>query len=197
MRWNVDWQLLGQERRKLYPLNDALIKCHECTGQVSDHARTCPHCSAPISSMRIQQEPLNEQEKLVCRLREEEKLTWRVIAGRLGVSVARVRQIHRAAEKKLKDFAENGQDALSLLPMRARRVVVDLGIGSRARARAAMETGHLSCIGGGSAIFWDGVMLRQLSRKTWAVLYEWAGRPELPPFQGMRPLEIRVPADWH
>ena len=26
----------------------ALVKCHECSGQVSDHARTCPHCGAPV-----------------------------------------------------------------------------------------------------------------------------------------------------
>ena len=26
----------------------ALIPCHECSGQVSDHARTCPHCGAPV-----------------------------------------------------------------------------------------------------------------------------------------------------
>jgi hypothetical protein len=26
----------------------ALIKCHECSGQVSDHARTCPKCGAPV-----------------------------------------------------------------------------------------------------------------------------------------------------
>ena len=25
-----------------------LIQCHECSGQVSDHARTCPHCGAPV-----------------------------------------------------------------------------------------------------------------------------------------------------
>jgi predicted nucleic acid-binding Zn ribbon protein len=25
-----------------------LIPCHECSGQVSDHARTCPHCGAPV-----------------------------------------------------------------------------------------------------------------------------------------------------
>ena len=31
-----------------YKLNMALIKCHECRGQVSDHARTCPHCGAPV-----------------------------------------------------------------------------------------------------------------------------------------------------
>lgn len=25
-----------------------LIQCHECSAQVSDHARTCPHCGAPV-----------------------------------------------------------------------------------------------------------------------------------------------------
>lgn len=26
----------------------ALIKCHECNGRISDHARTCPKCGAPV-----------------------------------------------------------------------------------------------------------------------------------------------------
>jgi ribosomal protein L40E len=26
----------------------ALIECHECGAQVSDHARTCPKCGAPV-----------------------------------------------------------------------------------------------------------------------------------------------------
>ena len=26
----------------------ALIKCHECDGQISDHARICPQCGAPV-----------------------------------------------------------------------------------------------------------------------------------------------------
>jgi predicted nucleic acid-binding Zn ribbon protein len=26
----------------------ALIKCHECGEAVSDHARTCPKCGAPV-----------------------------------------------------------------------------------------------------------------------------------------------------
>jgi len=29
----------------------ALIQCHECSGQVSDHARTCPHCGVPVSAV--------------------------------------------------------------------------------------------------------------------------------------------------
>lgn len=26
----------------------ALIECHECHGQVSNHAQTCPKCGAPV-----------------------------------------------------------------------------------------------------------------------------------------------------
>ena len=26
----------------------ALIQCHECRGKVSNYARTCPHCGAPV-----------------------------------------------------------------------------------------------------------------------------------------------------
>jgi predicted nucleic acid-binding Zn ribbon protein len=26
----------------------ALIQCHECSAQISDHARTCPKCGAPV-----------------------------------------------------------------------------------------------------------------------------------------------------
>jgi transcriptional regulator with XRE-family HTH domain len=131
-------------------------------------------------SMKLRDKLLNEREELVVRLREEEKLTLQEIGERLGVSRERVRQIHINARIKLKDFAENGEAALSLLPMRARRVVEELKIGSHARARAAMESGRLACSWGGHAIFWDGAMLRQLSRKTWAALYEWAGSPVMP-----------------
>ena len=131
--------------------------------------------------MKIRHDLLNEQEKLVVRLRDEETLALREIGERLGVSREWVRQIHINARIKLKDFAENGEDALSLLPMRARRVVVDLKIGSRALAREAMESGRLSWRAGIGGIFWEGYMLRQLSRKTWAALYEWAGRPAMPP----------------
>jgi len=38
----------------------ALIKCHECSGQVSDHARTCPHCGAPVIVALTVQEILDE-----------------------------------------------------------------------------------------------------------------------------------------
>jgi DNA-binding CsgD family transcriptional regulator len=151
--------------------------------------------NATDKRLKLRDKMLNEREQLVVRLREEEKLTCREIGVRLGVSGSMVSNIHLTARAKLKDFAENGEDALSLLPMRVRRAVVDCGLGSRAQARAAMESGRLSCSWRGSAIFWNGDMLPQLSSKTWAVLYEWAGKPAMPPMQ-YPPLKIR-PLDGH
>ena len=130
--------------------------------------------------MNLRKHPLNEQEQLVVRLRDGEKLTTEAIAARLGVTITRVGQIYRTASAKIKDFAENGDDALSLLPARVRRVVEECGICSRALARFAIATGRLTWNEGIGGMFWDGVMIRMVSRKTWAVLYEWAGRPPLP-----------------
>ena len=28
----------------------ALVQCHECYARVSDHARTCPKCGAPVTA---------------------------------------------------------------------------------------------------------------------------------------------------
>ena len=39
----------------------ALIECHECSGQISDHARTCSHCGAPAVVALTVQEILDEQ----------------------------------------------------------------------------------------------------------------------------------------
>jgi hypothetical protein len=36
------------------------IQCHEFSGQVSDHARTCPHCCAPVIVALTVQEILDE-----------------------------------------------------------------------------------------------------------------------------------------
>ena len=131
--------------------------------------------------MSLRDKPLNEHEEIVVRLREEQKLTCREIGRQLEVSTSRVGQIYAEAKTKLNDFAENGEDALSQLPMRVRRVVMDCEIGSRALARAAIESGRLSWNEGIGSIHWDGAMLPLVSRKTWAVLYEWAGLPLPPP----------------
>ena len=140
-------------------------------------------------SVKLRDKLLNEREELIIRLHEEEKLSHQEISVRLGLSVTGANYVYHEAQKKLRDFAENGEDALSLLPARARRVALTLKLDSRARARAAMEAGQLSWISGIGGIIWEGVMLRQASKKTWSALYEWAGRPALPPFRRSRRLK--------
>ena len=117
---------------------------------------------------------------MVFRLCEVGKLTRREIARQLEVSSTRVGQIYAAARTKLQDFAEHGEDALTLLPVRARKVVVDCGIPSRSQARSAIESGRLTWTEGIGGIFWEGTMLPKVSRKSWAALHAWAGHPPRP-----------------
>ena len=117
---------------------------------------------------------------MVFRLCEAGKLTRRQIARQLEVSSSRVGQIYAGARTKLQDFAEHGEDALTLLPARARQVVVDCGIPSRSQARSAIESGRLTWTEGIGGIFWEGTMLPKVSRKSWAALHAWAGHPPLP-----------------
>ncbi len=111
---------------------------------------------------------------------EAGKLTRREIARQLEVSTNRVGQIYAAAIRKQKDFAEHGEDALTLLPSRVRRVVLDCGIPSQAQVRAAIATRRLTWNEGFGSILWDGHMLPKVSRKSWAALHAWAGHPPLP-----------------
>lgn len=114
------------------------------------------------------------------RLWEAGDLSRREIARQLEVSSTRVGQIYAAARTKLQDFAEHGEDALTLLPARARKVVVDCGIPSRSQARSAIESGRLTWTEGIGGIFWEGTMLPKVSRKSWAALHAWAGHPPRP-----------------
>jgi len=124
--------------------------------------------------------PLTEQEEMVFRLCEAGRLPRREIARQLEVSATRVGQIYAAAKTKLQDFAEHGEDALTLLPARARQVVLDCGIPSRSQARSAIESGRLTWAEGIGGIFLEDTMLPKVSRKTWAALYAWAGHPPRP-----------------
>jgi hypothetical protein len=131
--------------------------------------------------MTILDHPLTEQEEAVFRLCEAGKLSYADIARQLDVVPAYVKQVHIIAGRKLKDFAEHGADSLWLVPGRARRVLADRCITSRAQARAVIESGQMKwekCCGG--AIFWGDRMIPNVSHKTWAIIYEWAGRPPLP-----------------
>ncbi len=131
--------------------------------------------------MSLRAKPLNEQEERVVRLHEKNELTFKEIAARLRMSRSRAWQVYFTASAKLKDVAESGSDALLPLPARARRVLVDCKLESRALVRAAIASGHLSWNDGIGSILWQGTRLPKLSRRTWETIYEWAGRPPMPP----------------
>lgn len=129
-----------------------------------------------MRTMALRHTPLNEQEAAVVRLHGDEKLTHREVAAQLGVSSERVRQIYRVAKARLKDFAENGDDAFSRLPTRAVTVLTNLGIASRAQTRTAIDSGRLSWSERGrGSMRWDGKPLRLGGWHTWVVLREWTG----------------------
>lgn len=129
-----------------------------------------------MRKMTLRHTPLDEQEALVVRLHQDEKLTHREVAAQLGVSSERVRQIYRGAKARLKDFAENGDNALSRLPTRAITVLNNIGITSRAETRAAIESGRMSWRARGrGSMCWDGQPLRLGGWHTWVVLHEWTG----------------------
>ena len=57
--------------------------------------------------MSFPNQPLNEQEELVVRLREVEKLTFRAMAARLDLSTSRAAQLYHGARTKIQ-FPPNG-----------------------------------------------------------------------------------------
>ncbi len=123
---------------------------------------------------------LTEQEEMVVRLCQEGKLTRKEIALQMEVSGTRIGQIYALAQTKLQDFKENGGDALSLLPSRARRVVVDCGIPSREQVRSAIRSGRMKWLQGMGGVIWEGRMVEKVSHKTWEAIHAWAGHPPLP-----------------
>lgn len=131
--------------------------------------------------MSASSQPLNEVQAAVLRLHDEAHLSFDQIARQLDVTTSRTRQIYRVAATRAADLAANGPHAICLLPGRARWVVRSCGYRSRAEVRTAMEAGELCTWNHGEAVYWHETMLRGVSRKTWCALYEWAGRPVLPP----------------
>jgi hypothetical protein len=79
----------------------ALINCHECGGQVSDYARACPHCGAPVIAT------INRRRKavltdLAIRLTVGLVLgvvTWIVISNVLNHALAPLRSIERQQQR--------------------------------------------------------------------------------------------------
>jgi DNA-directed RNA polymerase subunit RPC12/RpoP len=79
----------------------ALIKCHECGGQVSDQAWTCPHCGAPVI-VTIHRGPKAVLVSLAIRLALGlflGMIAWIVIQHFLNQSLAPLRAIERQQQQ--------------------------------------------------------------------------------------------------
>ncbi len=131
--------------------------------------------------MSTSREPFTDVHAAVLRLHDDARLTFREIARQLDLCPQRAVQIYHEAATRAADLAANGPHAICLLPGRARWILEHCGFHSRAEVRAAMESGELCTLGAGTAVYYRKSMLPSVSRKTWFALYDWAGRPEMPP----------------
>ena len=75
------------------------------------------------NAVKTPDQVLTEQEKQILHLYDELKWTLRRIGDELGLSMERVRQCRSGAKAKLADVALHGEEALSLLPGRAAKLV--------------------------------------------------------------------------
>lgn len=126
----------------------------------------------------LRHEAVTEQEAQVIRWRDEEGLTLEDIATRIGKSKDRVRQMIREAKARLKDFAENGDDALSRLPAHAVKVMGWKSLRTRAEVRAAIDSGHLWWSNRFNAVMWESRSVRTAGWGCWLAFCEWCGLPK-------------------
>ena len=129
---------------------------------------------APLWQLKVRGTPLSEQQEVVLRLRDEEKLTHQEIAERVGVSLLRVRKLYETGKALRKDYARKGVESLLLLPALVRNALEKLELASRARVKAAMAARELG---------WDKKLNRLIHPKyvyginlgweSWLLLLEW------------------------
>lgn len=73
-----------------------------------------------LRQLKLTGKPLTEQQELVLHLREKDGLIYQQIVERTGLSINDVRELLRTAKIVREDYAQNGINAVSLLPIRAR-----------------------------------------------------------------------------
>lgn len=131
--------------------------------------------------MNARSEPLNTQETQVMHLRDQ-GMTYASIGRAMGLSRERAKQVCLNAQARLKDYAKNGPDALSLLHGSARKFLEHCGLTTRAEVREAIEDGKLQWNEDRKALMFRGVSPRNYGWRVWVVVCEWAGlpRPESP-----------------
>ena len=129
---------------------------------------------SPMREMRTRGTPFSEQQEMVLRLVEEEKLIYVEVAARLGVSLDDMRTLYWTAKRLREDYARKGLESLRLLPTRARFAIEWIGLTTRTKAKAAIETGKLGWDEKQKHVVYKGKRVRNLGRKSWLELQEWA-----------------------
>ena len=71
-------------------------------------------------------------------------------------------------------YARKGLESLRLLPTRAHFAIEWIGLTTRAKAKAAIETGKLRWDEKQKHVVYKGKRVRNLGRKSWLELQEWA-----------------------
>ena len=128
---------------------------------------------SPIREMKTRGTPFSEQQEMVLRLVEEEKLIYVEVAARLGISLSDMRELYGTARLLREEYARDGLESLWLLPTRARLGIENIGLTTRAKAKAAIAAGVLGWDEKPKKVSYKGMRVRNLGRKSWLVLQEW------------------------
>ena len=126
--------------------------------------------------MKLRREPLNAQEAQVIRLCDE-GLSFAEIGRQMGFSGVRARDVEMVARERLRDFAENAQGSLLLLPVRARKFLERFDLTLREDVLAAINAGELAWDEEQKRLRYGRFTPHHYGWSVWQVLCEWAGLP--------------------
>ena len=138
------------------------------------------HTLSPMREMKTRGTPLSEQQELVLRLVEKEKLIYAQVCARLGVSLDDMRTLYWTAKMLRADYARHGVNALRLLPNRARFALECIGFMKRTQVKKAITAGVLGWDIKQNKVIYRGKRVRNLGRKSWHVLQEWVADDWVP-----------------
>ncbi len=151
----------------------------------------------PRMKMKLRTKVLSDEEELILRLRNDERMLQREIAKGLQLSVQRVRQIEREARRRLEEHEASPRGGWMMLPGRVRKLLENLEFASRSEVMEAVQSGRLYY---DEKAAWESGLtlaerkesginvakLRNAGRKSWVILMEWLGMPA-PDFSAREP----------
>jgi hypothetical protein len=128
---------------------------------------------------------LSEREEAVLKWRDEtdQKLPYRHIAARIGVSTHRARQIYLSAKQKLERSTDPYWTQFKGLTGKEYAILFFQNIGSREEGLKAFRDGRLKVFKSGA---WHNDGVRGIGQKTYRRLAQWAGY-EIPPRPPKKP----------